>query len=538
MTTEEHLKIFECLVDTGTEVLRNLTEINVLHHNKKTFTRYLEDEKHYFYHQFQPGNQCCQCPPTGHKIDNKGKLEPVIFQKLYGYNSRKAIKHPINGQITPKCIHAYFARNLTLDKLDLSDLNYLLYTKGRLQSQEIAAIQTIMTTRNQICHAPSTSSMELPAIQKIWGQLDNAILGLSRPERYKNMVYRCIEFYRKRQDLVEVKHELHQVKDILLDDIRNIKVMLRRDFPELAGELQASGGHDQINMTTTFELPSTSKEEEMDIVEKLPTEVNVPVVTSGNGRINIEKKIVNSIVLDLNVSSNIFANTENLRSALLVLTQEVLKKGKIHTNDKYTIYITLACNSCLTAQQTSVFEDLFTQPHEVGSEDRMNTVEKVRIQYRRSGRKRKGISTADSAIAAPERKKRTSGHSRSQKWLFDFGSKVQKDTEETDETGGLEDFWTQQKSEMAFDFGSKVQKDTEETDETGGLEDFWTQQKSDSKRRSGRKRTQASSGVALSKSQQLPNASAGVTSNKPKKRGTTGGKEMEVSVILVRSGLG
>ncbi|CAG2244697.1 unnamed protein product [Mytilus edulis] len=51
--SDEHLRIFKCLIDTGSLVLRNVIGIKLLNNYSISFVQYLENNKHQFYHQFE-----------------------------------------------------------------------------------------------------------------------------------------------------------------------------------------------------------------------------------------------------------------------------------------------------------------------------------------------------------------------------------------------------------------------------------------------------------------------------------------------------
>lgn len=215
MQTEEHLKMFQCLVDTGADVLRNLAEIRLLDNNQKNFSQFLEEERHFFYHQYEPKIVCCACPLHGCQINLIWKMESHIFQKVYDFDAKRSKRsHTVrNGMhTTQKCLHAINTRNIILDDLDLSDLNYFLWTKGH----ETCAIRIIMNTRSEICHTPSTSCIEIQKINSIWATLENAILDLAQPERYKSMVRMCIKNLRARQktEIEKILHGVNQIKVI------------------------------------------------------------------------------------------------------------------------------------------------------------------------------------------------------------------------------------------------------------------------------------------------------------------------------------
>ncbi|CAC5423126.1 unnamed protein product [Mytilus coruscus] len=415
MSTEDHLKMFHCLVDTGADVLRNLAEICLLDNKKKSFYQFLEDEKHYFYHQFEQKILCCECPPHGCTV-SRGKIEAHVFNKVYEFKKERINKsHTVkNGMTNQKCLHAIHTRNVILDDLDLSDLNYFLWTKGKLIPQETAAIKIIMDTRNRICHPSSTTGIGLYELNNMWTELENAILDLSQPERYKNMVKMCIESHRERQEREtgKILHGMNQIKETVKDELTKTRTDLTDESKEqtrmlrqLIGcfenlsvfaqaspqigvdECQASGGNGQIIMTTTLELPSLSNEEQRQIVENFSSELKIG---SEDKSITIDGKQVNSIVLDLRVSSSIFRDTETLRSALMALVREVVDKGNIDTTVQDTVYVTLTFNSRLSWHETEVLKGVLTPKMlditDVESEGQMHndTPGKINLLYSRS----------------------------------------------------------------------------------------------------------------------------------------------------------
>lgn len=101
----------------------------------------------------------------------------------------------------------------------------------------------------------------------------------------------------------------------------------------------------EISMAATLELPFVSKEKQRQIVQTLPTNI---IVVSEDETITIDGKQVNSIVLDIRVSSSIFKDTETLRSALMSLVREVVDKGHIKTTVQNAIHVMLNFNSRLS----------------------------------------------------------------------------------------------------------------------------------------------------------------------------------------------
>lgn len=207
MPTEEYLRFFRFLIDIAAEIFRNLAEHSLLENNKISFIQFLEKEKHYFFHEHGQEKLCCQCK-DGLSIIPRRKIEHKLFTKVYSFDRKKSIKnHKVtkNGKITQRCIHGMYAnKEVTLDNLDLSALSYFLLTKGNLSSEETSAIRIVMEARSIICHSPSTSSIGSNDLSNMWKQLEVAILKLSKPKRYKNMVQMNINNFREKQDKVNL----------------------------------------------------------------------------------------------------------------------------------------------------------------------------------------------------------------------------------------------------------------------------------------------------------------------------------------------
>lgn len=114
------MKLFKCVIDTGTEVLFAFFDLKVL---SKTpyggnFNKLLKLEKHFLYHQWEPKKtMCCACPNAGCSIKRINKMEPWIFQKLYDTSGIEDATHVIKhgGCIQQLCLHKYEAKILALE---------------------------------------------------------------------------------------------------------------------------------------------------------------------------------------------------------------------------------------------------------------------------------------------------------------------------------------------------------------------------------------------------------------------------------------
>ncbi|VDH95734.1 Hypothetical predicted protein [Mytilus galloprovincialis] len=179
--SDDHLKIFKCLVDTGADVLRSTFERKVLNNNAITFEQYLDNVKHQFYHQFEKNRNKPCCSRSPHVNCNvNGYMDKKIFEKVYNKTSELD---------THQCLDRFKVKGgVSTDELDLSDLNFFLWNSNMLSPQEKQSLQTIMTIRSNICHPESTQCYSITELESFWISLENDILLFAEPYRYKKMV--------------------------------------------------------------------------------------------------------------------------------------------------------------------------------------------------------------------------------------------------------------------------------------------------------------------------------------------------------------
>ncbi|CAC5423954.1 unnamed protein product [Mytilus coruscus] len=179
--SDDHLKIFECLVDTGADVLRSTFEREVLNNNAITFEQYLDNLKHQFYHQFEKNRNKPCCSRSSHVNCNvNGYMDKKIFNKVYNKTAELDTHH---------CLDRFEVKaGVSTDELDLSDLNFFLWNSNILSQQEKQSLQTIMTIRSYICHPESTHCYSITELENVWLSLENEILLFAKPYRYKKMV--------------------------------------------------------------------------------------------------------------------------------------------------------------------------------------------------------------------------------------------------------------------------------------------------------------------------------------------------------------
>lgn len=184
LESKELMKLFKCSTDVATQVVCALADSKLLHKYGGNFKLYLDDNKHYFYHQWEQKNTaCCECPPAGRSIRRMNRMDNWIFNSFYMDTGIVDYNHVIKegGIIKQRCLHKYITRNIRLDHLDITVLYFVLVSSGTLNGQEKTAIETIFNKRNSICHAWSTKCFSMIQLHDMWTDVESAVSTLTNP---------------------------------------------------------------------------------------------------------------------------------------------------------------------------------------------------------------------------------------------------------------------------------------------------------------------------------------------------------------------
>lgn len=216
----ELLRLFKCVVDTGTDVLAAFAKVKLLPTFHGNFKLFLDDKKHEIFHMWQSKKlSCCECPPAGYNLKRKSHINTWIFQKIYddsGLEERRHIVHN-SGNVVQVCLHKYVSRNIAIDELDISVISFLLRNLAVLSQNETTSLDTITTTRSQVCHAYSMNCFPLIFLNTAWTALEHALVDLADPS-YKAMTRKQIKYLRK------VDLEKEEITE-LLKDVNKINIV-------------------------------------------------------------------------------------------------------------------------------------------------------------------------------------------------------------------------------------------------------------------------------------------------------------------------
>ncbi|CAC5422287.1 unnamed protein product [Mytilus coruscus] len=169
-------KLYKCLYDVCKPVLEDRLDRAVTLKTKQNFSKYLEDNKHYFFHQLKT-DITCYCTTRGpkgrcevlKKMNNKvGKMSAAVFSNLYE-NSHKGCKHNM-------CLHKFSPKKRMIKDLDLNELQFFLLECDKYINKCLPSLIEIVNLRNRICHPTHTESAE--DLQLLWEPLKNHTLNL------------------------------------------------------------------------------------------------------------------------------------------------------------------------------------------------------------------------------------------------------------------------------------------------------------------------------------------------------------------------
>lgn len=209
--SQELLRLFKCVVDTGTEVLSAFAGSKLLPTYNGCFIRFLDDKKHQIFHLWQSKKfLCCACPAAGCNLKRTGHMDKWIFKTLYDDNGNEDRVHIVrnSGRVEQLCLHKYITRNIAIHELDISAISFLLRSLAPLSQNETTALDTVTTYRSQICHAHSMKCYSITELNTVWNELENALVDLADPF-YKRIVRNQIK------DLRKINFEKEEITDLL-----------------------------------------------------------------------------------------------------------------------------------------------------------------------------------------------------------------------------------------------------------------------------------------------------------------------------------
>lgn len=224
----ELMKLFKCVIDTGNEVLTAFFDLKVLSRPQYggQFTKFLEDEKHFLYHQWeQKRTMCCACPKIGCSIRRVQKMMTWIFQKLYETNGKEDPAHVIKqgGCIQQLCLHKFVTRNIAVHELDITVLSFFLRIFANMSASENLSLDTVSLCRSSICHSWSSKCFSMAELNKMWKDLETHLINLSEV-RYQRIVCKQIQAYRKleidREEIAELTNHINYIREVSVEQCR------------------------------------------------------------------------------------------------------------------------------------------------------------------------------------------------------------------------------------------------------------------------------------------------------------------------------
>lgn len=198
MTQTDFLLLFQCIIDFGAELVRDLVTGKILKkYQKRLLKDFLKIAKHHMYHQMAAnGSICCRCPSMGPNIRKTGYFSSNIFEKFFAYFEGQTCSSKIkrrNGEAgIDICICKYSGNDIDFENLDLSDLKSLCLNSSSpsfLTSQEENQLDVLINIRNKVCHAINSNMFSKPELNIMWTDVSKALCCFSSiDQKYLTMM--------------------------------------------------------------------------------------------------------------------------------------------------------------------------------------------------------------------------------------------------------------------------------------------------------------------------------------------------------------
>ncbi|CAG2237321.1 unnamed protein product [Mytilus edulis] len=336
---QELLRLFKCIVLTGTPVLTNFAKDKLLPPYNGNFDLFLEDKKHEIFHLWQSQKLlCCACPPSGCYLKRTNHMVSWIFKKMYDDNGPENRGHIVRHKhdkrkIVQVCLHKFVKRHIPIHELDISVVSFLLRNLANLSPTESTSLDIITTRRSEICHAHAMNCYPMALLNTAWNELENALLDLADPS-YKPMI-RC-----QIKNLRQIDLEKEEITDIL-SNIEKVSKEVKASFNNNVDFL--------INMENRFENKSiiaterpvlwqlgTPQHWNLDAVEAI---LSNPVRKDETFKMKFVKK--GSLIMLTTIAASVLSNSEAFEAAIFSFLTKVIEDCDINTEIPGRVDVTL-----------------------------------------------------------------------------------------------------------------------------------------------------------------------------------------------------
>ncbi|VDI68205.1 Hypothetical predicted protein [Mytilus galloprovincialis] len=284
--SKELMKLFKCSTDIATQVICAFVDTKVLPQHGGSFYKYLEDEKHFFYHQWEKKKiACCDCPAAGCTIHRVKKMENWMFNTFYDDTGHVHRNHFLKtGQTTQQiCLHKYVARNIRLDNLDITILCFILLCAGTLTVTEKLAVETIQNKRNMICHTWSTKCFSMTQLNDIWTEIESAACSLTNPYM-RHIIQSQIQSIKQcdieKEEITLLTSKIDEINALLEEVNRKIPINSNTNIEDELTQLYVRKTEDikqhtsqhvnQVQQALSKEIKETAQKERKEMEELLP----------------------------------------------------------------------------------------------------------------------------------------------------------------------------------------------------------------------------------------------------------------------------
>ncbi|CAC5409073.1 DDX58 [Mytilus coruscus] len=396
-----YMKLVTFILEIGMEVLHTYFEQNILNAKEHLeFYMFLDDNKHYLFHECYPRVRCCKC--SQHCLaspSKKGCLNKKQFMLLFDIGPLTEMDHYQTGRhndITKECLCRIIAkRSNDVDCMDIT-LMYAIVQSCCFENSTVIhgnprCIEVIKDTRNFLAHVPNARISKSEFDSK-WAETEHAILEIGsslgnyfakmnkrKVDKFKNSelsmdaikgiiennvdevkknLQALIEDQRKSTLLVkdEIIAHLTKYKDELSVDIRNLRFEVKQYIlascsTETTFDIEVPKMNAAACGPTVY-VTDTDKNVRKCRVEwrlETPSTWNLPEIKETLEKFSallrqwfeIEFVYVGSLVIKTLVHKNVLDNRDEMRTSVHLFLEKIVEVCRINADVPTVIKVAL-----------------------------------------------------------------------------------------------------------------------------------------------------------------------------------------------------
>ncbi|CAC5401442.1 unnamed protein product [Mytilus coruscus] len=354
-----YMKLVTFILGIGMEVLHTYFEQNILNAKEHLeFYMFLDNNKHYLFHECYPRVQCCMCSKNVVALPSKtGYLNNKQFMLLFDIGSLIEMDHYQTGrhnEITKECLCRIIAkRSNDVDCMDIT-LMYAIIQSCCFKNRTVIhgnprCIEVIKETRNFLAHLPNARISKSQFDSK-WAETEQAILeiGSSLGNYFAKVNQKKIDAFKDNELSIEAIKGIieNNVDEIIKKKLQTFIEDQRKKHTGPVSQLNAAACGSKVQLTG-----KDNKVRKCRVEWRLetPNTWNLPEIKETLEKFSallrqwfeIEFVYVGSLVLTTLVHKNVLDNPDQMRKSIHSFLEKVVEICKIKADVPTVIKVDL-----------------------------------------------------------------------------------------------------------------------------------------------------------------------------------------------------